>query len=144
MLTVEKLHTNNWESVLASCEAFLTFTKRGVFDIGYARNLLINLNDVGFVRSVHDDGEHLGILLGTCCPRWHDGLTVAVELALWIDDGKRGRGGAKALIDAFETWAAENGAAQIVMSDLAMAPVGEAVFRPRGYYELETMWVKSC
>lgn len=86
----------------------------------------------------------VGILLASVVPDLFDGALVAMEHAWYVmPEARGGRTGAD-LLDAFEAWARDRGAARAVMSHfIAGMPDLEPYFARRGFVPLEKHYLKA-
>ena len=69
----------------------------------------------GFLQVVERDGAIVGGLAGAISEHWCSPDKVAFDMALFINPDRRGGMAAAKLVDAFKTWAAENGAVHITL-----------------------------
>jgi GNAT superfamily N-acetyltransferase len=69
--------------------------------------------DEFFLHVAEKDGSIIGMYAGTLTEYYFSNDRMAVDLALFVDPGKRGGLAAIRLIQAFEEWAFERGAKEI-------------------------------
>lgn len=88
--------------------------------------------------------EGAGILLATVTEDLFDGAVVATEHAWFVmPEARGGRTGAE-LLDAFEAWAKERGAARAVLSHFIEGmPNLDRYFAHRGFFPLEKHYLKA-
>lgn len=134
--------------------AYSAFAKAVPFDRDAARaaiarfarpgTLLAPPDSVALVAEV--DGEIAGGIVGFVGPLWFNpAARVATELAWWVAEKHRGGTAAIRLYRAFESWADEQGADVIVMSDLVVdgeTPAGR-LFEKLGYATVERAHIKQ-
>lgn len=95
-----------------------------------------------FLRVVRKDGEIIGGMLGMLTPYWFsDTDLLAVDLALFVRQDKRGAIAAKKLIDAFADWARDHGAREVSLaSSTEVAPERTAkLFEACGFPQIGTI-----
>ena len=81
----------------------------------------------------------VGYLHGLVHPAFHANGNNAWVDELWVDEDVRRRGVARALMTAFEDWAADRGAVQVT---LATTRAG-ALYAALGYTESAVYWKKD-
>lgn len=103
------------------------------------RATLDALSDKGAAIICVEGTRLLGFLLGIMVPVWYADTAFAVELAMWVEPGRRGKGIAGRLIQEFEKWGSEAGANFISLCDLCIEGEypAEALFKRRGYRPIE-------
>ena len=93
------------------------------------------------------EGKPIGFLLAACTNTPHilmKGETVAAELIWYVSNDHRGRQ-AWSLVDAFETWAQDQGAKYTVMAHLE-DKIGESldkIYRSQGYVPVERTYLRE-
>lgn len=98
------------------------------------------LDQGGIFVAVDDEGdEPIGMLAATVIVHPMSGELVASEVAWWIEPEFRGGSAGLRLLAAAEAWARAQGATRFQMIAPAGSSVG-ALYRRRGYAELETTW----
>ena len=97
-------------------------------------------SDEGFLI-ITDGGMAAGILF----PSFVDGKRTAQELWWWVDPEVRANGIGGSLLSAFEAWAIENDAQQVLLTaSHALTPrkIGK-LYKARGYVPQEHVYVKE-
>jgi GNAT superfamily N-acetyltransferase len=100
----------------------------------------------GLLLVGEEDGLIRGVLAGIMAPLWFSDASVATELALWVQPDRRGGRLVRQLIEAFEGWAARQGAEILALSDLRIGedfPVG-ALYSRLGYRVAERSHIKEA
>lgn len=77
-------------------------------------NLMVDTPDEYFLYVAEKDGTIIGMYLGLLTEYYFSKDQMAVDLALYVDREKRGGLAAVRLVQAFEDWAFERGAKEIV------------------------------
>lgn len=98
----------------------------------------------GYFALAWDGEDCIGGMLGILGPGAFSGLPEAHEIAWYVDPSHRGASAGSALVRDFESWAGEQGAGEVHMTQmLASSPELVAQFyRSQGYEPLETKWRK--
>lgn len=113
-------------------------------DLDTGIRLALLARGVAFIAEVN--GDAVGAIIGAVTPIWCSARArVGAELAWWVDDAHRGKVLGIRLLQAFESWAKEQGASHVVMSDLVFdgdAPVGP-MFERLGYRLVERSHLKE-
>lgn len=81
------------------------------------------------------------VLLASCQDHPFAAVRYATETVWWITPEARGQFAAD-MLDAYESWAAEQGCAFAGMASLASFPRAGIIYRRRGYREAETHFLK--
>jgi GNAT superfamily N-acetyltransferase len=105
-----------------------------------------------FVSHLHDDnalclvldvgGVAQGMLLARAFDHELGPVRVAKETVWWIEPEHRGKAAGE-MLQTYESWAAERGAAVVGMAALEAAPRAGAIYRHRGYQPTETHVLKA-
>ena len=99
---------------------------------------------VGFVAE--REGRIVGFILGALAPLWFaPRVTVAAELAWWVQPEHRNTRAGIKLLNAFEAWAEDHGARVVLMMDLIVdgkATTGETL-RRLNYHVVERVHAKE-
>lgn len=82
-----------------------------------------------------------GVLMAAINPHPFGPFLIATEVIWWIDPEHRGAAG-RAMLDAYEAWATEQGASFVGMAALAAAPRAGVIYERRGYQAAETHYLK--
>lgn len=116
------------------------------FDADSARSSIDLMMDRGVVLVADHSGSVVGGICGALAPLWfNQSVLVATEIAWWVDQGRRGGVAGVRLLQAFEAWAAEQGAAFVSLSDLVVhdhSTIGPLV-QKLGYTLIERSHVKE-
>jgi GNAT superfamily N-acetyltransferase len=109
---------------------------------GALRDLVSHEQGIGLVAEV--DNWIVGAIVGRLTSPWFDPTArVAAELGWWVDPEHRGHGAQ--LLREFESWARDQKADCVALSDLLhtnAAPAGTLLER-HGYELVERSWVKG-
>ena len=90
------------------------------------------------------DGKAVGMLACILVPTWlAPQVTMAHELAWWVDEEARGSSAAIRLVTAYETWARENDASVFCMSDLEVNDRVGRMLTKFGYEKAERTYIKG-
>ncbi len=87
------------------------------------------------------DGVARGFLAAEAGPHPFAGVTIATELAWWVEPAYRGAA-ALGMLGAYEEWARGAGCAAIHLAGLGGDPAVSTVYRRRGYRPAETHFLK--
>lgn len=109
---------------------------REKFDLAYPR--LVTAPDACLLLAADGD-QCLGYLLGFRHLTFYAGGPVAWAEEVLVRDGHRGRGTGRALMTAFERWAAGHGCALVALATRRAAPF----YRALGYEESATYYRKA-
>lgn len=101
--------------------AFSAFGDFAEYDPASAARNIEAMRTAGCVFVATEGGAVVGALLGVIAPLWFDDNSrIASELAWWVNESHRHTPAGVRLYRAFESWAQEQGATAIVMSDLVV------------------------
>lgn len=126
--------------------AFSAFSEFTPLDPDSVRNSLLSLLDGGVVFVAEHEQQIVGGIVGMMTSVWfNQNVRTATELAWWVDEEHRTTSAGIKLYRAFESWAAEQGAQAIVMSDLVIrgAAPAENLFMKLGFTTVERSHVKK-
>lgn len=79
----------------------------------------------------NSDGERYGFFIGTISDQFFGDDLIAMDMGVYIDPEYRGGIGAVRLVQAFESWAKENGAKEVYLSQSS----GTDIERTASFYE---------
>jgi GNAT superfamily N-acetyltransferase len=98
----------------------------------------------GMVAVLGEPGCVVGAVGGLLYPDLNDGALVAAEAFWFVSPGARGRG-ALALLDEYEAWAREAGAARLSMVHLVSLNADRLarLYARRGYRPVEVHYIKE-
>lgn len=113
-----------WSTVHAHANAVRHETETNLFSLVYA-----------------PAGKPLGVLMASAQPHPFGPVNYAAETVWWIAPEARGRA-ANAMLDAYETWAAQQGCAFCQMAALISFPQAERIYLRRGYRLIERHYLK--
>jgi len=82
--------------------------------VAHLLSLMVDTSDEYFLYVAEKDGTIIGMYLGLLTEYYFSKDLMAVDLALYVDSTKRGGLAAIKLVQAFEDWAFERGAKEIV------------------------------
>ena len=111
------------------------------------RDSIRRVIDCGVVFVAEIQGEIVGFIYAAMSTVWFSPMSkVAIELAWWIDESHRGGTSAIRLVHAYESWAKEQGASVITMSDLIIngSPSAGTILARMGYVMSERSHVKGA
>lgn len=116
------------------------------FDPAYAENLFLRYllgRQFKAFCLIHDvDGVPQGVLMAHAFEHDFGPVWIAQERAWWIDPAHRGGTAAPRMLDAYETWAAEQGCRFVGMAGMGDDPAVGALYQRRGYRFAETHYLK--
>lgn len=95
----------------------------------------------GAVFVLEVEGLIIGFLAAMASPNHLTGHLAATEVALYVDPGYRLGRVWRDLVEAFEVWAAQEGADTTQLIEPTGVPVGR-LYRRCGYVPLETVWTR--
>lgn len=91
------------------------------------------------------NGRVVGMLACIIVPTWiAPQVTMAHELAWWVDEDARGSSAAIRLVNAYEQYARDNGAVVISMSDLEVNDRVGRMLTKFGYEKAERTYIKGA
>lgn len=119
---IRKATLDDLDKLAAMGKEFLDFgpyaAEFGADDMQQALKNIIS-SDFGRVFVYEVKGQIYGGLIAVLLSPWFSrSITVAAELAWWVDPAMRGSPAAVRLMAAFEAWAADNHANYVVVSDM--------------------------
>jgi GNAT superfamily N-acetyltransferase len=145
-MVIREASPDDFPRLLEMGERFIECTPYGC---AYAPDRIVqmlwHLLRQGVVLVAEEDGIVCGALLGMMHDMWCGNDALACELALWVDPARRGAGLATGLVQAFEAWGKEQGAASVCLSDLRAGDgyPAESFLKALGYRDIERMWTKE-
>lgn len=115
----------------------------GQYDPAYAEAVILKaiaaMDRCALVLDI--EGERRGALLAVAGPHGLLPMTAATELVWWIDPQARSPRAARAMLEAYEAWAARMDAEIVGLAALDARVA--ALYRRRGYRPAETHWMKA-
>lgn len=87
----------------------------------------------GFLVVNDNGGEANAAVVGALVPEWFSQDLMGFVLSVFVDPKYRGAGIAQELLDAFENWAKESGAACVYVSSPFDEWATESIYQRRGY-----------